>query len=403
MKISTVLRALVVIIVAVFLGHQLYSSFYKPIKTESAGFYEMIDGQSISGVIMRGETLVTSDQGGVYHYLVADGNHVANGGVIANIYDSESASVTMSQIDSLTAQIADMTELQNYNNQQATDLKQINDRIDASLKEMNFGCAGGDYEDFSQDAESVLHNLNRRQIVIGQSVDYTTKIGELQSRLNELQSGLPHAKGSIVAAQSGYFSNTTDGYETMLTGENLADYTPEFMDNLKPEKVPGNVVGKIVSDYDWYILAKMPLNDSRRYKVDDRLTLRTEIKSAKELEVTVAQINVSEKKESAVVIFLCSQMSRELASMRTGAMTIVNHSYSGLKVAKSALRVRSSDSASGVYVVSGISLKFVPVEILYSNDDYMICKQEQGDEEGLRLYDEVVVKGKNLYNGKVVE
>ena len=59
------------------------------------------------------------------------------------------------------------------------------------------------------------------------------------------------------------------------------------------------------------------------------------------------------------------------------------------------------DSKKGVYVVSGMQAKFVEIEIVYSNDNYMICKRNDAD-GSLKLYDRVVVKGRNLYDGKIV-
>ena len=93
-------------------------------------------------------------------------------------------------------------------------------------------------------------------------------------------------------------------------------------------------------------------------------------------------------------------MNSELASMRTGPMTVVKKEYSGLKIPKSALRV--VNSKRGVYVLTGMQVKFVEVNVIYSDDDYMICEKQTEDEKVLRLYDEVIVKGKNLYDGKIV-
>ena len=145
----------------------------------------------------------------------------------------------------------------------------------------------------------------------------------------------------------------------------------------------------------------MPLNDSLKYKEGDTLSIKTSVKSSPVLPAMVERINISEDSNSAVVIFSCNQMNSELAGMRTGAMTVVNKEYSGLKVSKKALRV--VDGKTGVYVVSGITVKFVKVNVIYSTSDYIICEQKQSAEETvLRLYDEVVVKGRKLYDGKVI-
>ena len=60
------------------------------------------------------------------------------------------------------------------------------------------------------------------------------------------------------------------------------------------------------------------------------------------------------------------------------------------------------NSKRGVYVLTGMQVKFVEVNVIYSDDDYMICEKQTEDEKVLRLYDEVIVKGKNLYDGKIV-
>ncbi len=402
MKGSFVIKMLLVLLVVTFLGHQIYSSVYKPIVTENAEYYEVVDGLNITGVIMRGEYLITDDTKGVYHYLVEDGARVASGNTVANIYDSESASLTMSEIENLTEQLDSITELQNYNNQQAANLDLANDKVDTALNELIFATSNGDYAAAPSLCEELLLSLNRRQIVTGEETDFSVRIADLQERLNSLKASLPNQKGSITAPLSGYFSTFVDGYENVLNCSDLKAVTVDFLDELKPQKLPENVIGKIVSDYEWYIAAKVKINDSMRYKVGDSLIIKTSVRSAPELEVKVAQINLAEDTDSAVVIFSCNQLNNELASMRTGPMTVVSDVHSGLKVSRSALRV--VDSETGVYVVSGISLKFVKVNVLYNNDayDFIICEQVQSNSDVLRLYDEVVVKGKKLYEGKII-
>ncbi len=260
--------------------------------------------------------------------------------------------------------------------------------------------ATGDYTGTQNAAEGLLSACNKRQAALGDTARFSEQLTALQKEIDLLSKSLPSAKGKITASRSGYFVSKTDGYENVLNGQRLDEVTPEFMEKLSAEKLPDTVVGKIVSDYEWYIAASMPVGDSLNYKEGDRLTLLTSVKSYPKLSVKVKQINMSKDSLAAVVIFSCDDMNSELASIRTGVMTVVRKETSGLRVAKSALRV--VDSVKGVYVVSGIQAKFVPVNILYSNDSSMICEQQTGTELRLRLYDEVIVKGKRLYDGKVI-
>lgn len=400
MRSERVLKFFVVLLIAVFFVHQAAAAVYKPISTESASYYTATDGLNITGLIIRNETLVKSQSGGVMHFIASDGDRVAKNGIIANIYDNETASITLSRMDSVNAKIADIEEMMSYNDLEAADLDMINTRVQKSLDSMIISVSGGDFDNYSDCREALLSALNRRQIAMGETADFSSQLAALKSELASLSSSLPAAKGTIRAEKSGYFVSKTDGYEQTLTADILDALTPEKLDSVKSAQTPADVIGKIVSDYEWYIAARVSINESLKYKEGDSLTVYTSVKSYPQMPVTVKKINISESSSSAVLIFECSDMNSELASMRTGPMTVVKKEYSGLKVPKSALRV--VDSKRGVYVLTGMQIKFVEVNVLFSNDSYMICEKQTDDENVLRLYDEVVTRGKNLYDGKIV-
>ena len=400
MKNEKGLKFFVVLLIAVFFVHQAAAAIYKPISTESAAYYTAADGLNITGLIIRNETLVKSQSGGVMHFIASDGSRVAKDGVIANIYDNESASITLTNIDSVNTKIADIEEMLSYNDLEAADLDMINSRVQKSLDSMIVSVAGGNFNNYSECRENLLSSLNRRQIAMGETADFSSQLAALKSELASLSASLPAAKGTIKAEKSGYFVSKTDGYEQTLTADILDTLTPEKLDSVKAEQTPADVIGKIVSDYEWYIAAKVSINESLKYKEGDSLTIYTSVKSYPQMPVTVKKINISESSSSAVLLFECSDMNSELATMRTGPMTVVKKEYSGLKIPKSALRV--VDSKRGVYVLTGMQIKFVEVNVLFSNDSYIICEKQTEDENVLRLYDEVVTRGKNLYDGKIV-
>lgn len=400
MRGTTVLKGFVILLAAVFAVHQFISSVYSPVKTETAVFYSASDGLNITGLIIRSETLVTSSGSGVMHFVLEDGSRVAKDGVIANIYDSESASITLSKIDSVNTKIEDIEEMLSYNDLEAADLDMINARATQSLNNLIVSGASGNYGDLPELSDELLSALNRRQVAMGETTDFSAQLEQLKAEKNQLSASLPAAKGTVKAAMSGYFVSKADGYETVLTCGNPESITPEFMSSVSAAELPDGVIGKIVSDYEWYIAAEISINESLKYKEGDSLTIYTSVKSYPKLPVTVKKINISESSSSAVVVFSCNEMNSELATMRSGPMTVVTKEYDGLRVPSSALRV--VDSKRGVYVLTGMQVKFVEVNVLYKDDSYMICEKQTSDESVLRLYDEVIVKGKNLYDGKIV-
>ncbi len=400
MKGSSVLKGFVVLLTAVFIIHQLISSLYSPIKTESAVFHTSTDGLNITGVIIRNELLVSYDGGGVMHFVVTDGNRVAKNGVIADIYDSESASVAVSEYQLIKKKIKDIEDILSYNDIEAANLDLINARVNERVDELIYSASTGNFVNVKQASTELISATNRKQAAMGVTGNLSAELEALKALLPK---GLTNPKGQILAKESGYFVSQTDGYEAGLTFNDLDTITPEFLANIKPQKTENNVMGKIVSDYEWYIAAEVSISESMKFKEGEILKLKTSVKTSPTLPVTVKKINISQSGEGAVIIFACNQMNSELASMRTGPMTVVKSEYSGLKVPRKALRV--VDSVRGVYVLTGMQVEFVPVEILYSNDSFLICEKqtESGEHpEVLKLYDRVIVKGKNLYDGKIV-
>ncbi len=399
MKKISPIKAIVVILALTFLVHQLISSVYKPITTETAKFFTSNDGFDITGVVIRNEQLVKTKQDGVLHFLTQDGSRVAKDGVIANIYSSENSSIILSDIATVEKKIENLKEIMSINNVAASNLDAANYNVSKSLNNLVLSSAYGDFADIPNLSDELLANINRRKALLGEDSSFSKQLKALNEELSDYKNSLQQPISKIKANQSGYFLSVTDGYETVLDIKDLSTVTPDFLDKLSKKDNGSSVIGKIVSDYEWYIAAKMTLNQSLNFKEGDSLTIYTSLKSAQQLPVTVKKINISNNGTDAVIIFACNNMNSELASMRTGPMTVVSREYSGLKIPKKSLRV--VDSVRGVYIVNGMQIDFVPVEIVHSTDEYIICKKSENDGE-LRLYDQVVVRGKNLYDGKII-
>ncbi len=400
MNSAKILRACVILVAVVFVLHQSISSLYKPVTTETAIFYGGTEGVDIAALIVRNETIVTDDAKGALHFMVEDGNRVAKDGVIAQVYDSESASITVNQIDNLNKRIEDIENIIAYNNLDATDLETVNEKLNNAVNDLVIKCASGKYSQIEESKQELYSVINRKQMLIGATTDFTPQLTELKQQVTQLEASLPDIKDKITADISGYFVSNIDGYEKSVDLSSLSKITPESFEKIEPKDNSKNVIGKIVSDYEWYVIAQISINDSLTYKEGDTVKISTSLKTAPNLTATVKHINVSDVGENAIIVLACNQMSSEIATIRTAPMTLVKTEYSGLKVPRRALRV--SDSKTGVYVINSMQVKFVPVNVVFSNDDYIICEQLASDDNVLRLYDEVIVKGRNLYDGKII-
>jgi hypothetical protein len=337
----------------------------------------------------------------VLHFTLENGERVAKNGIIANVYSDAQASVAVNRIEQLKDRISDIEEMQSYNDVEAADINLINNKVNNSLNTLLRGIATGNFSSVEQDSAQLLTNISRRQMITGEQADFSVQLESLKTELNTLNSSLPQPIDNIRTDESGYFVTSVDGYENVLSCENIDSITPEYLDSLKVDKIPQGTIGKIVSGYTWYLASNVSISDSLKYKIGDKLVLKTSLKTTPELNVVVEKINTSKEQNTAVIVFSCQQMNSELASIRNGSMTIVNNTYSGLKIPTKALRFQNDQT--GVFVRSGMMLKFVGVNVIYRTDEYIICEQQVSNDSVLRLYDDVVVKGKRLYDGKIVD
>ena len=77
----------------------------------------------------------------------------------------------------------------------------------------------------------------------------------------------------------------------------------------------------------------------------------------------------------------------------------------GHKTACNDNETEKTERVQGVYVIYGNKLVFEEINIIYSEKDFVICDTSlDGLKTGstIKLYDEVVVQGKELYDGKAV-
>ena len=395
----TIIKWLAIVFIAMFVVMQVYRSVYSSYSTESAIYYEDYDGIPITGLVIRDENIITADTSGVMSYTVPEGGRVAKDGTVAQVYGSETAASAALRAEQLDEEIAALKVTQEYNDVSAADLDLLDAQIQTSFLSMLEGEATGRHQHLTASADQLLSLLNRKQIVTGKTADFQGRISALEAEKAALSDHTPVQ--SVSSPYAGYFVSGVDGYEGVLSTDMIENLTPADLDALQPAvQTQGNAVGKVVSDYEWYVAAKISFSDSLKLKEGTEMSLKTPLTTMPDLPVTVKKINKGTSGDDVAVVFSCKYMNGELAGIRNQPMTIVLHNYAGLRVSAKAIRI--VDGQKGVYVLSGTEAKFVPIEILYATSGYSVCTMSDSA-DGLRLYDEIIVKGKNLYNGKVLK
>ncbi len=397
-KYTRILATSAGILLIVYLLYQTVFTSLSSIKTETAIAYTAEETISAEGYIIRDETIITSDdaKGGVLNYEIADGNRVAKGGKVAGVYKSERDVEIKAQIAELDNQISNLSVVCNMDMSNVTDLSRIDNQIKTGLIDLLDSVDGGDYSSLSAAADEYLTLLNKRLVAIGAETNFSARLATLQSRKAELEAQLGTAI-DITSESAGYFVSSIDGYENVLGTDSVKTLTKEQLESIKPEETKAeNVIGKTVDSVDWYIATVLSFEDSLKFTEGQALRIRVPLQTATELPVTVEKINRDAASSETVIVFKCGYMNGELSLIRTQPLTIIVSSSEGLYVPNDARRI--VDDQIGVFVKTGNAVKFKPIEVIYNGTGFVICKKD-GE---LRLYDEVIVKGNDLYDGKIV-
>lgn len=397
-KYTRILATSAGILLIIYLLYQTVFTSLSSIKTETAIAYTAEETISAEGYIIRDETIITSDdaKGGVLNYEIADGNRVAKGGKVAGVYKSERDVEIKAQIAELDNQISNLSVVCNMDMSNVTDLSRIDNQIKTGLIDLLDSVDGGDYSSLSAAADEYLTLLNKRLVAIGAETNFSARLATLQSRKAELEAQLGTAI-DITSESAGYFVSSIDGYENVLGTDSVKTLTKEQLESIKPEETKAeNVIGKTVDSVDWYIATVLSFEDSLKFTEGQALRIRVPLQTATELPVTVEKINRDAASSETVIVFKCGYMNGELSLIRTQPLTIIVSSSEGLYVPNDARRI--VDNQMGVFVKTGNAIKFKPIEVIYNGTGFVICKKD-GE---LRLYDEVIVKGNDLYDGKIV-
>ncbi len=399
-RVATVLKWAAVIFVVVYLIAQVYSGLINPVTTDTVYIHSSYTGYDTTGFVVRNETVISDKVDGILSYEVSDGGRVSKGGTIAVAYSNSMAADNRIKIEQLEKRIATLEKIQTYNDLNAADLTTVNNSIHTALTQIAANTQGGQVNT-TEHYDILLEGMARRQIITGEATNFNSLLTVLKAERDSLKASVGESGGKVVSPNSGYVIYTVDGYENSLAVDDMKSLTADKLKAVKSEQVSNDAVCKIVSDYEWYVAAVIPFSESLNLKEDGKVTLRTSLQSVPELTATVKYINKQSVGSDAVVVFACDTMNFELAQVRNIDITIVYNQYDGLKVDNRAIRI--VDGQKGVYVLLASQVRFVPVEVIWSGENFSIVKREASEKKVLRIYDEIIVKGKNLYDGKIVE
>ncbi len=396
--IGRVLLGVTAIALIAFLGLELFLHFYNPIETVLAETYRHEQLLTVEGMILREERYVTYNGDGVLDYPMANGEKVSQGDRVALAYrDADEAAAGRKKTE-LLEEMETIRSVSSVNDYYVLDLDRIKEQITESLyriSEMN-GETGVQTMDTA--VEDLRSAVTKKQAATGVPLDFTAKLNDLQQQVDALDKQVTHKPESVQAPSSGYFFSSCDGYENVVDMASVTGLTAEGYRAIRPSDVPDNAVGKLALSYEWYYVFPTFRGTAQTFSEGSTVEMRFPGSGAESFPAKVAKVNYTG--EEALVVLRCEYMSPQYAVSRNQTLQVVSKRYDGLYVDDSTIRVL--DGKMGVYVLVGVEVKFRTIDVLYACEEFSVVAVSEKGSGGLELYDYIITKGNDLYDGKLI-
>ena len=400
-----------VIFAVIYCYIQMKTIFDSVITTEVANTYNAEIKVSSDCYILRNEYIISSDSNGVYNYLVNEGDKLSKHQRIADVYSSTDDLETHSKVKELNERIEVLENSAVNKKYLKLSISKIDSEIDEYISLFHTCDSVGDYSLAVQNKNEFLTLLNKRHLIVSAEDDYEELIGDIKDRKKQLTDSLSDPTDSVISPQTGHFYSSVDGYEEVFTLDMLKNLTVdsffEAIDNSSPTDT-SNAVGKIVVDFEWYTLCVVDKESSVFYNSGEYYTVSYPYSGGVGIKSLLKSKITQSDRDEVILVFVTDNIPEGFNFVRKQSVQIIRENYNGLKISKDALRI--VDGYEGVYILLENVVRFKRCDIICENEDYYIVSFDDPYEDSeealpygyLQIYDVVITRGKDLFDGKMV-
>lgn len=403
-----VICTVLVVAAFVYLFHDVLTMNKNSYDTETADEVTEQEKISLKAFLVRDEEYINQKTTGTVVPLIKDGMRVASGDAVARVCNSSEDAAAVSKLVEAKESLARYQEISEQTELNALDMEKLNKAIDASYTELLKTANNGDFSELTKNTEELENKLASKQILKDGTINLTDKFNKLNTEIQSLEAKNINTS-DVIAPLSGYYISNLDGYEGAMDYGKIDSLTVSDAEKLferKPDDVSGRM-GKIVGSYKWYLVTVMDGKYSLVLNEGDKMKINMPYYGFKNVEVVVEKISKTDGGKVAVA-FSCNMMNETYANMRTEDIELVFREFTGYKVNSSSIhreKDEKNEDIDVVYILRGDIMNARKIEIIYDAGDYVVVSEDTEAKNGFRpikRYDEVIVKGRNLSDGKSI-
>lgn len=333
------------------------------------------------GFILKNEKVIDISGGEFARFYYKNGEKVSGNSKIVSLYNSESDGALLSEIEKIDDRIKSLGS--DYVNLTANDVIKVENYIDSDIDKLTDTMAKGDVagETLLRDRLTALFNIKHTN-----SAPENDDEEALTREKQALEGKLSSAKNDIFAPMGGIFSEKADGFEDALSLEEAMQITVSGVDellSLKEKETAKSV--KIIDNYKWYIVCKVPAKAASGKETGDRVKIG--MPDGTEVSGTIEHI--APDSEYAALLLSSDKDFASLSDSRKVKIKVIFDRYKGFVIPTRALHIY--DGEYGVFVKKNSKKLFKKAEVIYSDDVYSVVAKSSGTE--IKLYDAVITDG----------
>ena len=397
-KKKKILPVLIVVTLLIYFVAQWYLINRNKIETVKANEGYINDSILSLGIVCREETIISNIADGYFYYNAENGQRVSSGMLIGEVYSSQSDINNIRKSQILETQIENLEEAENFMSSVNVDISITRRQLSNSMSEFSQQISAGNYSKVNNNVQDILLNLNKINVAMNREGNISITKDSLKSDNEYVKSNISSPLQTIYSPVSGYFMNNIDGYESIADTDNFKNLSYEEGYDILINPIENNQdkYGKMITDYKWSLCTYVTEKQAERLYEGQKV--RLSLNSQENEYHTVSVDSIVPKDDMVLVVLKSTTMNKQAASSRIVDSEILFSQYRGIKIPKSAIRI--VDGEMGVYVKFSKLVIFKKVTPVYQDDNYVILplKVEEGNE--VELYDDIIVKGVNLYDGK---
>lgn len=291
--------------------------------------------------------------------------------------------------------------MQNEEGAFSSDIKLLENQVE---KELNAVYEINSIQKIQEHTKNINSYIAKKAKISGELSPSGSYLKQLLAQRQEYENQLIANSEYIKAPISGIVSYRVDGLEDVLKVEDFSKFNKEFFHNL--DLKTGQTValseemGKIINNYQCYIIFNSKSNEAKKSKVGDTIKIR--LQNSNVINATIENIINEEDKTKTITIKITKNIE-DLISYRKISFDIIWWSEEGYKIPTEAIKEEDGKS----YIIrnrNGYYDKML-IKILKQNDEYCIVEQYSAEElkelgftntqiynmKNIALYDEILL------------